>query len=169
MYPAADMEGITLLCMTSMTVQGLQMVRLGAEVLLQGSSGFRQPDGKLGVAVAVAGAGIKRWQGCHAVDCCTFVAAGGVLWRELACRELCGCLLRAPSLHCKDPAWVMMHRVNHPSQQEALLTPQASHAAVHMASSYLGRCISVELICIFNKFCRHKNVRILSWSKHCLY
>ena len=94
------MERITSLCVTSMIVQGLRMVRLGAEVLLRGSSGFGQPTGKLCMAVILPGAGMERWQGGRAVECCTCVAAGGVL---RLMRELAGCLLRPPSLHCKDP------------------------------------------------------------------
>ena len=102
-HPASSVERITSLCVTSMIVQGLHMVRLGAEVRLRGSSGFEQPAGKLCVVVILAGAGMERWQGGCAVECCTCVAAGGVLRLMLACRELGGCLLRPPSLHCKDP------------------------------------------------------------------
>ena len=103
MYP---LQRITIVCVTSRVVQALRMVRLGAEVLLRGFSALSQPNGNLCGAVVLAGAGMERWQGCRAVECCTRVAAGGVLRLMLACRELAGCLLRPPRLHCKDPLWV---------------------------------------------------------------
>ena len=144
MHPASDMERITLLCVTSMFVQGLQVVSLGAEVLLQGSSAFRQPDGKLCAAVAVAGACMERWQGRRAVDCCTCVAAGGVLRLMLACRELGGCLLRPPSLHCRDPAWVMMRHSNLPSQQEASLDHKHHQQCTLQGATWTGDSVLIS-------------------------
>ena len=134
MYPASDMEMSTLVCVTSLVVQGLHMVRLEAEVLLGGPSALRQPDGKLCMAVAVAGAGMERWQGCRAVDCCTCVAAVGVLrlmlaCRQLACRPLAARLLRPPSL--QNGKWMVMRLGTLPSQQEPSLTPNTTCCSAH--------------------------------------